>query len=158
MKRREFVSWMSVGTLAASLPVVLAACNSQTADSTAPPASDSSDTADSSAAAAAEFEAVGTVEELTQSGQLLNETAAVGPVLVISNPEAASADDLIAVNPTCTHAGCTVEWQSDQNLFVCPCHNSQFQPDGTVASGPAPQALTTYEVKQESGSILVKDA
>ncbi|NJL85674.1 MAG: ubiquinol-cytochrome c reductase iron-sulfur subunit [Leptolyngbyaceae cyanobacterium SM1_1_3] len=155
MKRRKFVSWISVGALASSLPVVLAACNGQTSsDSTAPA---EAPTPEAEASGAGEFESVGTLEQLDRSGQLLNEQASVGPVLVVRSPDAAESE-LVAVNPVCTHAGCNVEWQSDQKLFVCPCHNSQFQPDGTVASGPASQPLATYEVKQEADDIFVKKA
>ncbi|MFE4105090.1 QcrA and Rieske domain-containing protein [Almyronema epifaneia] len=155
MKRRKFVSWISVGALASSLPVVLAACNRQADSETTSPAASSEEAADT-APPSQEFESVGTLEQLDQAGQLLNEQAAVGPVLIVRNPDAAT--ELAAVNPICTHAGCTVEWQSDQALFVCPCHNSQFQADGTVVGGPATQPLALYEVKQEADDILVRKA
>jgi cytochrome b6-f complex iron-sulfur subunit len=55
-----------------------------------------------------------------------------------------------AIRPICTHLGCTVEWQSTQNRFVCPCHGSQYDAQGRVVRGPARRSLplVTAIVKQ----------
>ncbi|MDJ0508088.1 MAG: ubiquinol-cytochrome c reductase iron-sulfur subunit [Crocosphaera sp.] len=74
--------------------------------------------------------------------------------LIISDPT--DEGQLIAVNPICSHAGCTVAWDSEKQLFICPCHDSQFSSDGQVAGGPATKALASYEVKLEGDAILVK--
>jgi Rieske Fe-S protein len=37
----------------------------------------------------------------------------------------------------CTHIGCHVHWNSLETCWDCPCHGSQFAPDGTVLNGPA---------------------
>lgn len=41
----------------------------------------------------------------------------------------------------CTHMGCTVHWNSFERCWDCPCHGSQFAPDGQVLNGPAVQPL-----------------
>lgn len=41
----------------------------------------------------------------------------------------------------CTHAGCTIHWNSLERCWDCPCHGSQFGPDGQVLNGPAAQPL-----------------
>jgi glycine/D-amino acid oxidase-like deaminating enzyme/nitrite reductase/ring-hydroxylating ferredoxin subunit len=42
---------------------------------------------------------------------------------------------------TCTHLGCLVHWNSFEKCWDCPCHGSQFAPDGAVLNGPAVQSL-----------------
>jgi Rieske Fe-S protein len=37
----------------------------------------------------------------------------------------------------CTHAGCGVRWNSFEQCWDCPCHGSQFAPDGRVLNAPA---------------------
>jgi thiosulfate dehydrogenase [quinone] large subunit len=47
---------------------------------------------------------------------------------------------LTAFSAVCTHAGCTVGYQSGQ--LVCPCHGGTFDANtGAVVSGPPPQGL-----------------
>lgn len=50
---------------------------------------------------------------------------------------------VIAVSLTCTHLGCTVEWNSAERSWDFPCHGSRFDRFGEVLEGPARQALTT---------------
>ena|SRR5579872_1223619 len=61
----------------------------------------------------------------------------------------------------CTHLGCPIHWvqinsQSGQGLFLCPCHGSAFNQDGTVAAGPAQKPLVHIPVKIVNGRVLVK--
>ncbi|RMF22511.1 MAG: ubiquinol-cytochrome c reductase iron-sulfur subunit [Cyanobacteria bacterium J083] len=144
MKRREFTTFVVVGLGASMLPLALTACKSQ---------SNTKATANT-AASGDGFTEVGSVSQLEQTGQVLNEELAQGKALVIKNP--ANAEELIAVNPTCPHAGCTVTWESDQQEFLCPCHDSRFSSSGEVLEGPATEPLSKYEVKVEGDSILVK--
>jgi len=37
----------------------------------------------------------------------------------------------------CTHLGCVVHWNSTEQCWDCPCHGSQFAPDGAVLNAPA---------------------
>lgn len=37
----------------------------------------------------------------------------------------------------CTHLGCNLKWNSDEDSFDCPCHGSRFDKHGTVINGPA---------------------
>jgi cytochrome b6-f complex iron-sulfur subunit len=58
----------------------------------------------------------------------------------------------------CPHRGCTVNWQAEQNRFVCPCHGSQFDPQGRVAKGPAQKALPILTVVAKQNQIRLVDA
>lgn len=37
----------------------------------------------------------------------------------------------------CTHLGCKLEWNADENTWECPCHGSCFEKDGKKLEGPA---------------------
>ncbi|HVN16093.1 MAG TPA: ubiquinol-cytochrome c reductase iron-sulfur subunit [Anaerolineales bacterium] len=52
--------------------------------------------------------------------------------------------DLIILNSRCTHLGCTVNWKSEANAFVCPCHDAKFDANGKVLAGPPPRPLDRY--------------
>ena len=42
---------------------------------------------------------------------------------------------------SCTHLGCVVHWNALEQCWDCPCHGSQFAPDGTALNGPAVSPL-----------------
>jgi Rieske Fe-S protein len=44
----------------------------------------------------------------------------------------------------CTHMGCVVQWNSLEQCWDCPCHGSQFAPDGTALNGPAGAPLAEF--------------
>jgi glycine/D-amino acid oxidase-like deaminating enzyme/nitrite reductase/ring-hydroxylating ferredoxin subunit len=43
----------------------------------------------------------------------------------------------------CTHAGCTVAWNSAEQSWDCPCHGGRFDRDGQVLEGPPVVPLRT---------------
>lgn len=49
----------------------------------------------------------------------------------------------------CTHLGCHVHWNSFEHCWDCPCHGSQFAPDGTALNGPAFAPLAAYAEEGE---------
>jgi cytochrome b6-f complex iron-sulfur subunit len=144
MDRRNFLSWVGVGLLASSLPTVLAACASDGSSSSNNASSSSEKEKD-----AGGFKAVGAIAQLDKEGKLASDG-----VLVVRNPQDPKL--LLAVNPTCPHKACTVEWKSDRKEFVCPCHKSTFSATGAVIQGPAEKPLPIYATKIEQGQVLVK--
>lgn len=61
----------------------------------------------------------------------------------------------LAVYRRCTHLGCSVVWEVDENRFFCPCHASSFDTYGTVENPPAPRALDTFPVTINDGRVSV---
>ncbi|NUQ18310.1 MAG: FAD-dependent oxidoreductase [Sphingomonas sp.] len=45
----------------------------------------------------------------------------------------------------CTHVGCIVHWNSFEKCWDCPCHGSQFAPNGDVLNGPAVNSLAAVD-------------
>ncbi|MBS1705146.1 MAG: Rieske (2Fe-2S) protein [Armatimonadetes bacterium] len=64
-------------------------------------------------------------------------------------------EDVICIDPACTHLGCRVKFQSEQHRFVCPCHGGVFDDQGNNKSGPPPKPLERHPVKIEAGKIWI---
>jgi menaquinol-cytochrome c reductase iron-sulfur subunit len=74
-----------------------------------------------------------------------------------------------AISAVCTHLGCTVQAEitlegratsveaKQTQRFVCPCHGSKYDGDGTCTSGPAPRPLAWYYLSfaPDDGQLLV---
>jgi cytochrome b6-f complex iron-sulfur subunit len=118
--------------LASYFPLALAACSS------------GSDRQNS----AGEFTTIGTAAQLKEKGYLLDKKLKV----LVFQPDS----QLMAVNPVCPHRGCIVDWDKSSSTLVCPCHDAKFSIDGSVIAKPATKPLSTYEVKEDNGEVLVK--
>ena len=64
-----------------------------------------------------------------------------------------SSSGVRALSRVCTHAGQTVIINSGGNNLLCPSHNSIFDLNGNVLSGPANGSLTKYNATL-NGSII----
>lgn len=63
------------------------------------------------------------------------------------NPEVFSA--------TCTHLGCSVNWEEDASEFACPCHGGRFAANGDVVAGPPPEPLPKLSARMDENEELV---
>lgn len=63
--------------------------------------------------------------------------------------------DIVALSAVCTHLGCIVQWEKDNQDFICPCHAGHYGPDGTVLSGPPPKPLGKIPFTLAEGKITV---
>ena len=150
MKRRNFFTWLGLGSISSWLTMAIAACtNNNTA--TTPPATGGSQP--SSAAKVGNFVRVGTVKELEKQGRLLVKDGNTS-VMVMNNPT--KPGSVYAIDSVCTHQGCAVDWDGDKKQIICPCHGSAFKADGTVITGPASKPLNSYEAKLEGDAILIR--
>lgn len=55
----------------------------------------------------------------------------------------------------CPHLGCRFAWDTGANRFVCPCHGSQFGPEGAKLAGPAPRGLDPLPFREHDGQAQV---
>lgn len=54
-----------------------------------------------------------------------------------------------ALNPTCTHAGCTVQFNAAEQSWDCPCHGGRFDVSGKVLTGPPTIDLKTVIISYD---------
>ncbi|MGX5358272.1 Rieske (2Fe-2S) protein [Kocuria sp. KH4] len=74
-----------------------------------------------------------------------------GVQAVVARP---AEDTVVAFSPVCPHQGCMVV--PEEQLYVCPCHASQFDlATGEVRGGPARTGLTPYPVAVREGRIVL---
>lgn len=62
---------------------------------------------------------------------------------------------VVAFSQKCTHLGCVVYFQPEENRWHCPCHDGNFEPHtGAVISGPPTRPLGRIEVQvRDDGQI-----
>lgn len=80
--------------------------------------------------------------------------APIGAVYLRRTPD----NRVEALNVVCPHAGCFVEFSAAAGNFRCPCHQSTFALDGSIASpaSPSPRALDKLAVKvADDGAVWV---
>jgi menaquinol-cytochrome c reductase iron-sulfur subunit len=69
-----------------------------------------------------------------------------------------SDTNYLVLSNKCTHLGCSVNWKGDRQEFVCPCHDAQFGPDGSVRGGPPPRPLDSFsdgQLKIENDVLML---
>ncbi|MCR6110673.1 ubiquinol-cytochrome c reductase iron-sulfur subunit [Bacillus sp. A301a_S52] len=112
-----------------------------------------------------DFVSVGiTEDQLTDEPQLVNFQVEVDDAWYQSEQAQTAwiykdGEEIIALSPTCTHLGCTVNWDANENYpeqFYCPCHDGRFERDGTNIPGTPPtRPLDIYEVEVRDGAIYL---
>lgn len=64
---------------------------------------------------------------------------------------------LHVLSAACTHEDCIVpRIDKSSNLMTCPCHGSQYHPDGSVARGPAQQSLQTFDFNLDGQVLTIR--
>ena len=60
-----------------------------------------------------------------------------------------------AFSASCTHLGCTVQFDKPTKRIWCACHNGWYDLDGRNVAGPPPRPLTNYKVQVVDDDIFV---
>jgi len=66
-----------------------------------------------------------------------------------------SEDGFLALSLVCTHLGCIVKYNAEEQAFHCPCHAASFDKTGRVTGGPPPAPLERLPFKQAGDKITV---
>lgn len=162
LKRRSFLTYFSIGWFASCFPMILAVCdprksiaadkpsvNAQTIASDDLTTSDKDTTKPNTKNKPEGFTVIGSVSDLDKNGYLQTKEVAV-----LRNPN--NPQNLVAVNPKCTHQSCDVKWVAGDKKYVCPCHSSSFEATGEVLNGPATKPLAAYPAKIVGTQVLVE--
>ena len=57
-------------------------------------------------------------------------------------------DEVVAFSQKCTHLGCVVYFEAEEDRWHCPCHEGNFDArTGEVLSGPPPRPLGRIDVE-----------
>ena len=73
------------------------------------------------------------------------------PVIIIN----ARDKGFLAFSKVCTHLGCLVKYDKEQQIFICPCHAGMFDLEGNVISGPPPRPLPKFSVRVEGNNLVI---
>ncbi|MBB6452217.1 menaquinol-cytochrome c reductase iron-sulfur subunit [Salirhabdus euzebyi] len=69
---------------------------------------------------------------------------------------------ILALSPTCTHLGCFVGWNDNENypnMFYCPCHDGLYEKSGKNVPGTPPTApLAAFEHDVKDGILYLGKA
>jgi rieske iron-sulfur protein len=83
-----------------------------------------------------------------------------GQIVAPTNMEATISGEIVAYSDVCTHAGCSVsDDDQQQGQMKCPCHSGQYDPKRgcKVIGGPPPRPLAQLPIKQEGDQLVVAD-
>ena len=73
------------------------------------------------------------------------------PGILIKTPQG----ELKAFSAVCTHLNCTVQYDQNDSIIWCACHNGKYDLNGQVISGPPPRPLEAYRVNVRGNEIVV---
>jgi cytochrome b6-f complex iron-sulfur subunit len=60
---------------------------------------------------------------------------------------------LLALDLTCTHKQCTVEYKPERAEYVCPCHKGRYNSEGRVLAGKPPAPLRRLRAEMRKGQV-----
>lgn len=77
------------------------------------------------------------------------------PAILVHLPDG----ELRAFSQKCTHLGCVVYYQPENERLFCPCHHGIFEPSsGEPTAGPPERPLNKIDIEVRNGIIWAKGA
>lgn len=138
MERRKFISEVGL-TFAGICTVCLGACSKSNA-----PAGGSAGPANVNFSVDLNSNLINIGNSIVQSG-----------VIVVRIAAGNAASSFTAVQVNCTHEGTAINYNTGQEVFICPNHGSRFSTSGTVLLGPATSNLQQYNISVIGTSLNV---
>jgi cytochrome b6-f complex iron-sulfur subunit len=146
MERHEFLAKLGMGMAAVCAGCSIISCGSKVNDPT--PGGDGGDPPPTS-------------DGSLFSVDINNELKTVGSskvtdgVIVVRLAAETIASSFAAVQVACTHQGTSINYNTNQGIFICPNHGSEFSTSGAVLLGPAATSLKKYNVAVEGTNLIV---
>lgn len=144
MERNEFLSKFGIGLVAVCAGCSLASCGGSKGSNPTP--APSSPAAGSGPVFTADLNS-----ELTAIGQSKMGSGVILVRLAAGNV----ASSFTAVQVACTHEGTAINYNTQQGIFICPLHGSEFNTSGAVLMGPAALPLQKYTVSIAGTTLTV---
>jgi Rieske Fe-S protein len=63
-------------------------------------------------------------------------------------------DNVKIYSGVCPHLGCSVNTRADK--FICACHGSEWDSEGSTLAGPTPRGLDSLELRVEDRKVKVR--
>jgi cytochrome b6-f complex iron-sulfur subunit len=145
MERKEFLSLLGSGAAAFFAVGCLGGCGSKESDPQPSPG-----TAGGSKPTKVDF--ILDLDAAANSALKTKGHALVKNGVIVAYTHAGT---FIAVSSGCTHQGATLGFNAGNNNFVCPSHGSVFNANGSVANGPATQALKQFNATLTGSKLRV---
>lgn len=76
----------------------------------------------------------------------------LGKILVLRRPNG----EFVGMLATCTHLGCTVAWNPQDEQVDCPCHGARYNLLGEVLRGPARDPLSRVDIIVEESGLRAR--
>lgn len=90
------------------------------------------------------------IRDVRKDAWTLHPSDVIGRVWLIRR----DADQVDAFTSICPHLGCSVNFEKEAKLFICPCHNGTFEMSGqrkedTATPNPAPRGMDRLECRRD---------
>jgi cytochrome b6-f complex iron-sulfur subunit len=146
MERHEFIAKLGISLAAVCTGCSLVGCGSKVND----PTPGNGDNNPPPTAGSGLF-TVNLSNELTAVGS----SKVTNGVIIVRLADGNTATSFTAVQVACTHQGTSINYNTNQGIFICPNHGSEFSTTGAVLLGPAATSLKKYNVAVDGTTLTV---